>query len=345
MKRPDAGQDGEPEEQNGEDPVLELQRELKLCELFEIERVGAGCDINCDNADQRERAAEERIERQLHRAVFLVRRTPDRDEEILRDNDELVENEEKKKIGAQEHAVGTADDQKQPEKELVRPFLDVPRKENGTDRGQTRDQAHRQANAVDGEMIFETETLNPGEPDDCFESSVGTAFEKRLKTDSETGERRQQRHPACENVREEEQQERAAKGDVDGPGDHRRFRIGEHTRLACCFRRLAENHPGKRDRSFAVSIQEKSSRWRGRHRQHARRVRSPESMFNTLESIATPCSVNAIGTAPPNLRRFGITNCDTTCAISVGESSNRKSSGKRFRLRRTACFSARVSMS
>src|SRR5205814_404855 len=189
MKRPDAGQDGEAEEHEGEDPVLELQRELKLRELLEIEGVGAGCDINCDNADQCERAAEERIERQLHRAVFLVRRTPDRDEEILRDNDELVENEEKKKIGAQEHAVGTADDQKQPEEKLVRPFLDVPRKENRTDRGQTRDQAHRQANTVDGEMIFETETLNPGELNDCFESSKVTAGKKCGETDSEGGER------------------------------------------------------------------------------------------------------------------------------------------------------------
>src|SRR5213595_3501406 len=124
MKRPDAGQDGEAEEQNGEDPVLELQRELKLGELLEIEGVGAGGDINRDNADQRERAAEERIERQLHRAVFLVRRTPDRDEEILRHNDQLVEDKEEKQIGAQKNAVGTTHNEKEPEEELVRPVLD-----------------------------------------------------------------------------------------------------------------------------------------------------------------------------------------------------------------------------
>ena len=45
---------------------------------------------------------------------------------------------------------------------------------------------------------------------------------------------------------------------------------GERTRLACRFRRLAEN-PSPRKRS----------RWRGHHRPHASRVRSPSSVART----------------------------------------------------------------
>ena len=49
--------------------------ELKLREPLQIERRGdiAGGDVNGDDPDENERAAEEGIKRQLHRAVFLVR--------------------------------------------------------------------------------------------------------------------------------------------------------------------------------------------------------------------------------------------------------------------------------
>jgi hypothetical protein len=48
---------------------------------------------------------------------------------------------------------------------------------------------------------------------------------------------------------------------------------GERTRLACWLRRLAATHLAL-PRKLAQTG--KSSRWRGRHRQHARRARSPE---------------------------------------------------------------------
>jgi hypothetical protein len=52
-------------------------------------------------------------------------------------------------------------------------------------------------------------------------------------------------------------------------------RVGERTRLACPFRRLA----GKRllDRMLRAEVVQRrgSSRWRRRHRQHARRLCSP----------------------------------------------------------------------
>ena len=44
-----------------------------------------------------QRAAKEGIERELHRAVFFVGRSEDRDEKIFRDDDQFVENEEKER--------------------------------------------------------------------------------------------------------------------------------------------------------------------------------------------------------------------------------------------------------
>src|SRR5438552_12936492 len=73
------------------------------------------------------------------------------------------------------------------------------------------------------------------------------------------------------------------------------------------------------------------------HLHGARRLRK------TLASMATPCSVKAIGAAPPNLPRVGITFCDTSDSISFSLSSNMKSLGERPLFRRTVCLSARVS--
>src|SRR6266550_5610361 len=61
---------------------------------------------------------------------------------------------------------------------------------------------------------------------------------------------------------------------IHGSGDHEwhGFWIGERTRLACTFRRLAETPLYCSN----VSLVRKSPRSRGRDRQHAGRVRSPK---------------------------------------------------------------------
>src|SRR4029450_11670699 len=126
VERPNAGEDREYEKQNWERPRLEWCIELKLRELIQIERTSAAVDR--DDSEKNEGAAKKRIERQFHRAVFLVRRTEDRDQEIFRDDDELVEKKEEKQIGAEEDAVGTAHHQQEPEEKLFRPIFDIPGK-------------------------------------------------------------------------------------------------------------------------------------------------------------------------------------------------------------------------
>ena len=61
------------------------------------------------------------------------------------------------------------------------------------------------------------------------------------------------------------------------------------------------------------------------------------SLRKTLESIATPCSVNAKGKnlLPP---RFDITKCDIKFSHSTIENSNIKSEGNRPVFLFTACF-------
>ena len=66
------------------------------------------------------------------------------------------------------------------------------------------------------------------------------------------------------------------------------------------------------------------------------------SLLSTLDSIATPCSVNARETyrRPPHLE---VPKWNLKCFISSAVNSNMKSAGKRRTLRFTALFKAFVS--
>ena len=66
-------------------------------------------------------------------------------------------------------------------------------------------------------------------------------------------------------------------------------------------------------------------------------------LFKTLDNIATPSSVKAIGAAPPKKLLDGITFCDTISSTSRDDSRNMKSTGKRSMFLFTCCFKARVS--
>ena len=97
---------------------------MELRELLEIE--GSGSHVGGDDSDEYQRASEEGIERQFHRAVLFVCRSPDRDEEILGGDHEFVKDKKEEEIGAEKDTIRAADHQEQPEEEFVRPMIDVP---------------------------------------------------------------------------------------------------------------------------------------------------------------------------------------------------------------------------
>src|SRR5256885_7961801 len=92
VQRPDAGENRESKKQDWKRPALQLRRKRKARELIYIKRAAA--DIDRDDPEKNKRAAKKGIERQFHRAVFLVGRTEDRDQKIFGDDHELVEEEE-----------------------------------------------------------------------------------------------------------------------------------------------------------------------------------------------------------------------------------------------------------
>ena len=102
-------------------------------------------------------AADERVERQLHRAIFLACAAPARDEEIFWDDRQFVEHEQQQHIKAEEHAVHAADEREVEGKKLLGALLDVPRKQNTRNRRQTGQHHQHQADAVGGQEITRTD--------------------------------------------------------------------------------------------------------------------------------------------------------------------------------------------
>src|SRR5213594_1722961 len=122
MKRPQPGKNPKADEDEGKSPVLESFRKLKFREFEQVESVRAGlgpCDhIGCDQSDKDHGTSDKRIEHELHRAILPSRRTPDRDQKIFRDDGQLVEHEEQKKIEADKHTVDATDQRKVKAKEF-----------------------------------------------------------------------------------------------------------------------------------------------------------------------------------------------------------------------------------
>ena len=74
--------------------MLEAFGKLKLGEFHEVESFRPGHHVGRNQPDEHHRAANEGVQREFHRAVFLARRSPDRDEKIFRNNGQFVEHEE-----------------------------------------------------------------------------------------------------------------------------------------------------------------------------------------------------------------------------------------------------------
>ena len=172
VERPDPGEDAEPDVEGEEDPALEPQREHGGLELEEGKRRGAGAHVEREDPDQDERRAEEQVERQLHRRVLfrpdarlpvgpredppgphVARRAPDPDQQVHREDGQLVEEEQDEEVQRREDAVHARHERQQQRVELLAPDRHGPRREDARGDDDRRQQHHQQADPVDAELV------------------------------------------------------------------------------------------------------------------------------------------------------------------------------------------------
>jgi len=119
----------------------------------------------------------------------------------------------------------------------------------------------------------------------------------------------------------------------DFSGEAMSCRIASKTPLNCASYRFSSSS-SRRARSRLVAT---SSRSRTKARMISMFTRAAGGLRSTLDSIATPCSVKALGSArvPPHL---DLPKWNLKSLNSASVSRSMKSSGKRSRFRLTALF-------
>ncbi len=100
--------DREAEEERQEHPPLQVERHVQAMELGDVERVDAGdavvVEVERQNAEQHDDAADQRVEEELDRRVEPVGAAPDTDQEIHRHQHHFPEQEEQQEIERHERA-------------------------------------------------------------------------------------------------------------------------------------------------------------------------------------------------------------------------------------------------
>ena len=158
--------------------------------------VAAGGRVRPEQADQDQRAAGERVQGQLHRAVLAVGRAPVRDQEILRHDGDFIENKEQEGVGAEKHPVHAADQRQVERKELAGPFLDIPGKQHAGRRRQAGQHHERQADAIGGEMVVDAHRGDPRLVHQRQHRARRHKAAGRQERDGPGARGRGQRHPA-----------------------------------------------------------------------------------------------------------------------------------------------------
>ena len=176
VERPDAGENPEADVEREEHPRLESRRELRLLQVDERNALRAGRGVARQDAHQDERRPEQQVECQLHRGVFLradagplerppedalrphlPARTPDADEQVHRQDGDLVEEEEDEEVQRHEHAEHAGDQEEQQRVELLAARLDRPRREHAREQDDGGQQHEHEAHAVDRDGVSDAE--------------------------------------------------------------------------------------------------------------------------------------------------------------------------------------------
>ena len=188
-------------------------------------------------------AADEGIQRQFHRAVFLAGAAPARDEKVFRDNRQLVKHEQQQQIEAQEDPIDAADEREVEGEKLLGPLLNVPGKQDSAHRRESGQNDQHEADAVCGEIVIGADRGNPIRFDNRGDFAGVRLMNRANKSHHATGDGREQGDDAGRArvvARQEHQHQHPDERNVNSPGEHGqisdfRFPISDFSESNLCL--------------------------------------------------------------------------------------------------------------
>ncbi len=191
----------------------------------------ASGQINGDDRDQHEHAADEGVQKELDRGVKPVGAAPDADQEIHRDQHGLPEDVEEEKVEGREHADHCGLEDQHGDHELPHPVLDSLPGHHDRNNREQRGQRHKQdTDTVDAEFVIDVPCLDPLMVL-CKLHGGGCCVEIRDERYAERQLRQRKDHgdPAHGiGIADEQQDERAGQRQQDQKAQHVDMHIIEH---------------------------------------------------------------------------------------------------------------------
>ena len=178
--------------------------------------------IRRQQSDQHHRRSHKRIQRQLHRRILAPRRSPDRDQKVLRHNRDLVKHKQQEQIEAQKHAIHAADQRQEECEELVCPHFDIPTEQHARHRRQPRQQHQHPADSIRGQRVADAHRCHPWHIDQ-HHASLSRTRRKPGNRNHKSRHRHRKRDPPrqrCIPFGQQRQHQRTGKRDVNRPSQH-----------------------------------------------------------------------------------------------------------------------------
>ena len=162
--------DGEAEKEREKHPPLQVRRERVLLIARDVEAVGPEVgrivvigEVQREDAEQHDDAADEGVQEELDRRVEPVRAAPDPDQEVHRHEHHFPEQEEEQEIERHERAEHAGLQHEQEDVVLLHPLGDrIPRRQHRDASHHRRQQDQEGAQAVDAEKILGPDRRDPG---------------------------------------------------------------------------------------------------------------------------------------------------------------------------------------
>ena len=217
MHRPHRHLDREREQEAEKQQELRAERQRQLVPVEDRE-AAARLAVQVEQGHQHQQRAHQRVQEELHRGVDAVRAAPHADDDEHRDQRALEEHVEQHRVEGLEHAVQHAGEDQERGVVLRHPVVDLRPAGDHHQHGDEAVQQHEQhRDAVDAEVVVDTEALDPGKVLHELHSRI-LQIKSRVKRDrhQEAQDRTHQGSPACITLAEGEHQHAGKHRDPDG---------------------------------------------------------------------------------------------------------------------------------
>ena len=152
----------ETDEDKREEDVLDgLRHGVELSQVCHVHRLRTTEEVDAEDAEDEQGGTTHEHQGQFHGRILLRARTPHADEQVHRDEGDLVEHEHREHVGGDEEAEHTNAQQHEPKEVLLGERLQLPGGEGAREDDDRREEDHHHGDTIHADAIGDLERFEP----------------------------------------------------------------------------------------------------------------------------------------------------------------------------------------